>query len=203
MSPTRRYDVGLGVAALLIACGVALLRMGTYGWTLFALLPFLFGVLASWVFRPPTAGRAAAIGAVTAMASACSLLIGGLEGSICILMSLPLVAPWEHSAVGWPTEPSLEGKPRATSPCCSCCPPPPLRGTSRLRRPSLKCGLQSPLRPRPSRSGNTCWPFRSCLSRRSGTSAQDWLTQCGRALRVRPRRDTVLRILHRPLRGAD
>ena len=93
MSPTRRYGVGLGAAVLLIACGVALLRMGAYGWTLFALLPFLFGVLGSWIFRPSTAERAAAIGAVTAMAPACFLLIGGLEGAICILMSLPLVVP--------------------------------------------------------------------------------------------------------------
>ena len=93
MGPTRRYGVALGVAVLLISCGFALLRMGTYGWTLFALLPLLFGVLASWIFRPSTAERAAAIGAVTAIAPACFLLIGGLEGAICILMSLPLVVP--------------------------------------------------------------------------------------------------------------
>lgn len=92
VTPARRF-VGLLLAVLVFAAGIGLLHAGVYGWTLFVLFPVILGGISSWVFRPATGARAAGIGALTATASACSLLLLGLEGAICILMSLPLVIP--------------------------------------------------------------------------------------------------------------
>jgi len=93
MSMTARFLVALLLLSVLVFGGVALLRSGTYGWTLFVLLPSLIGGLASWTFRPTTAGRAAWLGALTTGGATCFLLVAGLEGLICIGMALPLVMP--------------------------------------------------------------------------------------------------------------
>jgi hypothetical protein len=93
MSSTDRYRIGGAIALFLILCGAALLHFGAYGWTLFVVFPILLGGLASWVLQPATDGKAAGLGALTAMASACFLLILGLEGMMCLLMALPLVTP--------------------------------------------------------------------------------------------------------------
>jgi len=93
MSTTDRSFIALPVLVLLVAAGVALLHYGLYGLTVFILFPVLLGGLASWVFHPATGGRAAAIGALSAAAAACSLLFVGLEGLICIAMTLPLAIP--------------------------------------------------------------------------------------------------------------
>jgi hypothetical protein len=93
VSTTARCSVGLLLLAILFIGGVALIRGGVYGWTIFILFPVFLGGLASWVFRPATGRRAAGLGALTAMAAACSLLLLGLEGMFCIAMSLPLVVP--------------------------------------------------------------------------------------------------------------
>jgi len=89
----ERCCAGLLLLAILAAIGGALLFSGWYGWTLFIVLPVLLGALASWVFRPKTAGGAAASGALAATAAAGSLLLLGREGLICILMALPLAVP--------------------------------------------------------------------------------------------------------------
>ncbi len=91
MRTPARYLVGLLLVALLSAGGVALLHAGIYGWTVFVLLPSLVGGLASWVFCPTTRTRAAGLGALTVVTATFFLLILGLEGSVCILMSLPIV----------------------------------------------------------------------------------------------------------------
>ena len=93
MTTRARCLVGLLLVTLLTACGITLLHNGVYGWTLFVLLPVILGGLSSWVIRPATGASAAGIGALTAGASACFLLFSGLEGIMCILMALPLVAP--------------------------------------------------------------------------------------------------------------
>jgi len=93
MSTTRRGLVALLILALLITGGIALLRYGLYGWTVFILFPVLLGGLASWFFRATTGARAAGIGALAAAAAACSLLVVGLEGLICVAMALPLAMP--------------------------------------------------------------------------------------------------------------
>jgi hypothetical protein len=93
MNTRARCVVALLLVTLLTAACVTLLRNGVYGWTLFVLFPVVLGGLSSWVFRPATGARAARIGALTAAVSACFLLFLGLEGILCILMALPLVAP--------------------------------------------------------------------------------------------------------------
>src|SRR5712692_9351214 len=93
MSTLARWFVGLLLLAILVAGGIALLHRGMYGLTIFMLLPVLLGGLASWVFRPATGGRAAALGVLTVMAALCSLLILGSEGLVCIMMTLPLASP--------------------------------------------------------------------------------------------------------------
>jgi hypothetical protein len=93
MSTARRGLIAVGLLALLGAGGVALVRTGVYGLTIFVLFPMILGGLATWVFRPTSGGRAAGIGALSAAAAACSLLFAGLEGLICIAMALPLAMP--------------------------------------------------------------------------------------------------------------
>jgi hypothetical protein len=93
MTQPVRAVIGVCLAALLAVVGLLLLHKGVYGFTIFVLAPFLIGALASWVIRPRTARGAAWLGALAASLAACSLLAIGIEGAICIVMSLPLVAP--------------------------------------------------------------------------------------------------------------
>jgi hypothetical protein len=94
MTTTRaEYVLGLLLLVLVLAGGVALLHGGIYGWTVFILLPVLLGGVGSLLARSETVARAAGVGALTAAASACFLLPLGVEGLICILMSLPLTIP--------------------------------------------------------------------------------------------------------------
>jgi hypothetical protein len=88
-----RCFVGLLLLAVLVAGGVGLLHSGTYGLTIFILFPVLLGGLASWVFRPTTGSKAAALGALAVVVGLCSLLIVALEGLGCIVMTLPLAVP--------------------------------------------------------------------------------------------------------------
>jgi hypothetical protein len=93
VSTPARWLAGLPIVAILFFGGVALLRSGVYGWTIFILCPVFLGGLASWISRPTTGGRAAGLGALAGIAAACSLLILRLDGLVCIVMSLPLVIP--------------------------------------------------------------------------------------------------------------
>src|SRR3981189_1096868 len=93
MSTPARCLIGLLLIAGLVFGGCAVLHSGIYGLTLFILFPVLLGGLASWIFRPATGARAAALGALTATVAVCSLLIVGFEGLYCILMTLPLALP--------------------------------------------------------------------------------------------------------------
>lgn len=93
MSTAARCIIALLLLAILFAGGVGLLHSGLYGLTIFILFPVILGGLASWVFRPSTGLGAVQLGALTAMIAICSLLIVGLEGLGCILMTLPLALP--------------------------------------------------------------------------------------------------------------
>lgn len=93
MSTPTRCLVGLLLLAILAAGGVALLRSGIYGLTIFIVFPVILGGLASWIFRPATGGGAAKLGALTVTVATFSLLIFRLEGLVCIVMALPLAAP--------------------------------------------------------------------------------------------------------------
>lgn len=93
MSTLRRSAIGLLPGAVLVAASIALLHSGVYGFTVFLLAPMALGGLVSWVFRPSTGGGAAGMGALGVLAAA-GLLFGiGMEGAICVLISLPLTMP--------------------------------------------------------------------------------------------------------------
>jgi Polyketide cyclase / dehydrase and lipid transport len=92
MSMRARSLAALVVLIIFIG-GPVLLRFGIYGWTTFVVLPAFLGGVASLIFRPQTAGRAALLGALTVAAATSFLLVLRLEGLVCIVMALPLVMP--------------------------------------------------------------------------------------------------------------
>jgi len=85
--------VGLLLLAILLFGGVSLVHGGIYGWTIFMVSPVLLGGIASLVYRPATGAQAAKIGALSVTIALGSFLILGLEGLICIGMTLPLAVP--------------------------------------------------------------------------------------------------------------
>ncbi len=93
MPAPARCLVGMLFLTVLVAAGAASLRTGVYGLALFVVAPAYLGGLAAWVRRPTAGARAAGLGAAAAAAGACFFLVLGLEGVLCIMMSLPLVAP--------------------------------------------------------------------------------------------------------------
>ena len=93
MSTRTRGLVGLLWLVILVGVGFALIRIGTYGLTIFVLLPVFLGALASWVFRPSSGSLAASWGALAAFAGLCSFLLAGAEGAVCLLMAAPLALP--------------------------------------------------------------------------------------------------------------
>lgn len=90
MARESRYVVGSIIVLLLLGTGVAVVHWGLYGWTIFAILPLLFGGMSTWSFRPESHLRAAGLGALTATAPSLGFLLLGQEGLICILMCLPM-----------------------------------------------------------------------------------------------------------------
>lgn len=93
MTNYLRPAAGLLIAGLWIALGVALLRFGVYGWTVFVLLPFVVGGITTWVSRPVTKWQAARRGAMAVLTAIFALLFVRVEGLVCILMALPLALP--------------------------------------------------------------------------------------------------------------
>lgn len=91
MTPPRILSVLFFVG--IVAGSFALIHSGTYGLTLFVVLPVAIGALASLVFRPHTGGKAVLVGAVAALVGLFSLLAVGAEGLICIAMAAPLAMP--------------------------------------------------------------------------------------------------------------
>jgi len=88
-----RSLAGLLVLGALGAAGRALLHNGLYGWTIFIVMPVLLGALASWVVRPATRTGAAFAGMILVAIATLSFLLLGIEGAICIFMTLPLALP--------------------------------------------------------------------------------------------------------------
>ena len=93
MNTRARCLVGLLLLAILIGSGIALIRAGSYGMTIFVTYPVLLGGTVSWVFRPATKAQAVKLGAVAALAASAFLLLLGMEGLICIVVAFPLTAP--------------------------------------------------------------------------------------------------------------
>src|SRR5215470_7540300 len=93
MSVIQRWSVALVALAALVGAGYALIGRGLYGWTLFALLPVSLGAVASWVTKPTSAGQAAVRGVQAVIIASAAFLVFGVEGLICIAMTLPLAVP--------------------------------------------------------------------------------------------------------------
>ena len=93
MTPTKRTIVAFIVGLLLIGLAILMVRTGTYGLTLFVVLPIALGALAASVTKSQTAGRAASAGIVANLIGCALFLAGGWEGILCIAMALPLALP--------------------------------------------------------------------------------------------------------------
>jgi hypothetical protein len=85
--------LSIGCFAVLLIAALQLTLRGTYGWTLFIMLPVVAGGLGTWTFRPATVGRACWIGAWTGAVGCGLFLLLGMEGFYCVLMALPVVIP--------------------------------------------------------------------------------------------------------------
>ena len=93
MNKHQRIALSVLSFSLLLAAAIALSERGTYGWTLFIMLPLVAGALGVWSFRPQTARRAANIGAAVGTTGCLLFLLLGRQGFICVLMAIPVVAP--------------------------------------------------------------------------------------------------------------
>ncbi len=94
--------MAFGILVCVALCGIGLVRTGVYGWTLFVVFPVILGGLATWVFQPATETKSWCLGGITAGIASCLFLVVGLEGIVCVVMSLPLVVP-EGMFGGWLT----------------------------------------------------------------------------------------------------
>jgi len=83
----------LAAWAALIAVAVALTRVGLYGLALFAFLPLVMGALVERSRPVPTIRHALIQGGVTAAVGCLFFIVIGVEGLICMVMSLPLAVP--------------------------------------------------------------------------------------------------------------
>lgn len=93
MSKPLRVVVSVVAFAALSIAAFLLAQHGTYGWTLFVMLPLVAGMLGSFIFRPKTIGKAANLGVVIGAVGCTLFLLSGLEGFICVIMALPVVVP--------------------------------------------------------------------------------------------------------------
>lgn len=87
------WMAALLAGASLVLAGGWLIHIGSYGLTLFLLIPLLTGALAVAFTGPETRRKAALHGMLANMILSVSLLFIGVEGLICIFMSWPLILP--------------------------------------------------------------------------------------------------------------
>lgn len=73
--------------------GWLLMRSGVYGLALFVVIPVVLGALAECFQKSATWGGAAKIGALAVLLTNVALLGLGMEGLICLAMSIPLTVP--------------------------------------------------------------------------------------------------------------
>jgi hypothetical protein len=205
MSSLARCSVGLLLLAVVVAGGVALLHRGVYGLTLFILFPVLLGGLASWVFRPTTGARAAELGALTLTVAVCSFLALGFEGLYCILMTLPLAVPL-GALGGWlfyRAEPSRLAT-RGSVAMLLLLPPASITWDTQARPPVFEIRSAITIAASPEQVWKHVVTFSEL------PEPQEWFFRAGLAYPkkgphrgIRRRRDTLLRVLHRPLRGTN
>lgn len=118
MSKKLRMIVSMGLFAFLLIGALSLARRGTYGWTLFIVLPVVAGGLGTWSYRPTSVSRAIGVGATIGALGCGFFLLLGAEGFICVLMAIPVVVPlaiigsllayWGHSLSN-PKQPTVMG----------------------------------------------------------------------------------------------
>lgn len=85
---------GIAVTGIvLVGGGLVLVAQGVYGIALFMTIPVVLGALAECCRMSPSSGQAAGTGAVTLLLSNLAFFLLGIEGAICIAMSLPLTVP--------------------------------------------------------------------------------------------------------------
>jgi Polyketide cyclase / dehydrase and lipid transport len=75
------------------AAGILLTWNGVYGWTMFVILPFAIGAAGAAIGSAKTAWSALGCGALAGFMASFSLLMFGIEGFGCVMMSWPLVIP--------------------------------------------------------------------------------------------------------------
>ncbi|MBZ5674454.1 MAG: hypothetical protein LAP61_09430 [Acidobacteriia bacterium] len=100
MNMPPRGQVGLVLLAALVGGGVTLIQTGTYGWTIFVVLPVFLGALWCRSFQPQSGGQAALRGALSAFVALSVFFVIGAEGLICIIMTAPIALPLGASG-GW------------------------------------------------------------------------------------------------------
>jgi hypothetical protein len=84
---------GIAAAMLLVVVGGALLiKHGVYGYTLFAVVPLILGILGAYAGHSDSPAKAAGYGALFGSLPALALFALGLEGLICVAMALPLTS---------------------------------------------------------------------------------------------------------------
>jgi hypothetical protein len=84
-----KITLGLAVGAV----AALLIHAGSYGWTLFVLLPVLVGALGAAVVKAATATKAILAGMAANAIASLGFFAFGFEGAICIAMAVPLVLP--------------------------------------------------------------------------------------------------------------
>jgi hypothetical protein len=94
MSLFVRCVIGLILLGVLFASGVGPMHVALYGFSVFVVHPFALGALTCWVFRPARSRTAGWSGCLAVLFAALLLLPLGIEGAICIAISLPLTWPF-------------------------------------------------------------------------------------------------------------
>jgi Polyketide cyclase / dehydrase and lipid transport len=93
MDTSVRWVIGLLACACLLLGAAWLLHRGVYGLTLFLVSPAMLGAIISALVPSKSGSAAFAVGAFAAILGAFGLLLTGVEGAICSVMSLPLTIP--------------------------------------------------------------------------------------------------------------
>lgn len=93
MTNQKNLLIKINIAILFAGLTFYLIRSGTYGLTLFVVIPVALGALAALAVRPKTQQQAIMTGAIANVIASLGFLAFGLEGLMCVAMALPLAVP--------------------------------------------------------------------------------------------------------------
>ena len=93
MSSANRLAMKIVIGLALGAVALLLVHTGTYGVTLFVLLPVALGAFAAWIVKSKTQKDAIFAGMAANIVASLGFFAFGLEGAVCIVMALPLAMP--------------------------------------------------------------------------------------------------------------